>query len=82
VTIASAAFSGAITAVGIKALYGAAMMHAGATVFAHLPHGSFFHATGGAVGMDFEARLKVLPYETATGFVLALSSTIIYGWLA
>jgi len=81
VTVAAATFSVAITAIGIKALYGAAMMHCGATVLDHLPHGSFFHATAGAAGMGIQARLKLLPYETATGFVLALTSTIIYGWL-
>ncbi len=78
-TVASATFGAAITAAGIKALYGAAMVHAGATVLDHLPHGSFFHATAGCTSTRLEERFKLLPYETAVGFTLALASTIIYG---
>jgi GntP family gluconate:H+ symporter len=78
-TVASATFGAAITAAGIKALYGAAMVHAGATVLDHLPHGSFFHATAGCTNTRLEERFKLLPYETAVGFTLALVSTIIYG---
>jgi len=78
-TVASATFAAAITAAGIKALYGAAMVHAGATVFDHLPHGSFFHATAGSTSTAIEERFKLIPYETAVGFVLALVSTVIYG---
>lgn len=78
-TVASATFGAAIMAAGIKALYGAAMVHAGATVLDHLPHGSFFHATAGCTSTKLEERFKLLPYETAVGFTLALVSTIIYG---
>ncbi|MEG0253065.1 MAG: SLC13 family permease, partial [Muribaculaceae bacterium] len=46
-TLASASFADTILAVGISAAWGAAMVNAGATVLDHLPHGSFFHATGG-----------------------------------
>jgi GntP family gluconate:H+ symporter len=55
------------------------MLHAGATVLDHLPHGSFFHATAGATSTKFNDRLKLVPYESAVGFVLAATSTIIYG---
>ncbi|MGB6129547.1 MAG: SLC13 family permease [Psychrilyobacter sp.] len=77
--VASAAFSKIILASGVNALYGAAMLHAGATVLDHLPHGSFFHATAGSTGTGLKERLKLIPYESAVGFTLALVSTIIYG---
>ncbi|EIG2733913.1 GntP family permease, partial [Escherichia coli] len=64
---------------GVSALAGCAMIHAGATVLDHLPHGSFFHATGGSVGMLIHERLKLLPYETLVGFVVALISTLMFG---
>lgn len=77
-TIASATFSGAILAAGVSAVWGAAMVNSGATVLDHLPHGSFFHSTGGASNMNLEERLKLIPYESAIGFVLALSSFLTY----
>lgn len=51
-TIASASFAQAILAAGVTAVWGAAMTNAGATTLDHLPHGSFFHATGGSMGLD------------------------------
>jgi len=77
-TIASASFSGAITAAGVSAVWGAAMVNSGATVLDHLPHGSFFHATAGSVGMDMKERLKLIPYESLIGLILALGTTAIY----
>ena len=55
------------------------MIHSGATVLDHLPHGSFFHATGGSVFMDIKDRLKIIPYESLIGLVLTIVSTIIFG---
>ena len=46
------------------------MTNAGATVLDHLPHGSFFHATGGSIGMDLKERLRLIPYESLIGLVL------------
>ena len=43
-TIASASFADAIIAAGVAAVWGAAMVNAGATILDHLPHGSFFHS--------------------------------------
>ncbi|WP_455538942.1 GntP family permease [Terrisporobacter sp.] len=80
-TIASATFAPAIIAVGISPLAGAAMVHAGATVLDSLPHGSFFHATGGAVNMKINERLKLIPYEAAIGLTITIVSTIIWGIL-
>ena len=72
-TIASQTFSGTLVSAGVPALASAAMIHAGATIIDSLPHGSFFHATGGAVGMSVKDRLKLIPYEAAVG----LTSTIV-----
>lgn len=77
--VASQVFGGTILQMGVSALAGAAMVHAGATVLDHLPHGSFFHATGGSVHMDMKERLKMIPYETLIGFVMAVISTLIFG---
>ena len=52
------------------------MTNAGATVIDHLPHGSFFHATGGSIGMDLKERLKLIPYESLVGLVLVTTSVI------
>ena len=57
-TIASASFADAIVAAGVTAIWGAAMVNAGATVLDHLPHGSFFHATGGSMGMTVNMMLR------------------------
>lgn len=76
-TIASASFAETIIAAGISGVWGAAMVNSGATVFDHLPHGSFFHATGGVVELDFAQRLKLIPYESLIGFVLAAGTTVV-----
>ena len=77
--VASNVFSATLLELGVSALAGAAMIHAGATVFDHMPHGSFFHATGGSVNMDIRERLKLIPYETAIGFIMTVISTLIFG---
>lgn len=77
-TIASASFGQAIMAAGVAAVWGAAMVNSGATVLDHLPHGSFFHATGGSMGMSVNQRLKLIPYETLVGFILAMGTTLTY----
>ena len=77
-TIASASFAQTVLGSGVSAVWGAAMTNAGATVLDHLPHGSFFHATGGSIGMDVKERLRLIPYETAVGLVLATASVCVY----
>lgn len=77
-TIASASFGEAILAAGVTAAWGAAMTNAGATTLDHLPHGSFFHATGGSMGFSVSERLKLIPYETLVGFILTLGSIAMY----
>ncbi|WGE45725.1 GntP family permease [Actinobacillus equuli] len=77
--VASNVFSATLIELGVSALAGAAMIHAGATVFDHMPHGSFFHATGGSVNMDMKERLKLIPYETAVGLIMTIVSTLVFG---
>ncbi|GAL32585.1 D-glycerate transporter [Vibrio maritimus] len=77
--VASSVFSSTILELGVPALAGAAMIHSGATVLDHMPHGSFFHATGGAVHMDIRERLKLIPYESAVGLMIAFVSVMIFG---
>ena len=77
--VATSVFGGTILELGVPALGTAAMIHSGATVLDHLPHGSFFHATGGSVNMSMSERLKLIPYESLIGLTMAIVSTIIFG---
>lgn len=77
--VASNVFSSTLLELGVSSLAGAAMIHAGATVFDHMPHGSFFHATGGSVNMDIKERLKLIPYESVVGLMMTIVSTLIFG---
>ena len=76
-TIASASFSDAILASGISPVSGAAIVNASATVLDHLPHGTFFHATGGCVEMDIARRMKLIPYESLVGLALTAASLLV-----
>lgn len=77
-TIASSTFASTITQV-VTPLAGAAMLHAGTIVLDTLPHGSFFHASAGSVGMSVSGRMKLLPIDLIIGLTITLASTIIYG---
>ena len=78
VTIASQTFSGTLVQAGVPALSAAAMLHAGGPIFDALPHGSFFHATAGAVGMGVKDRLKLFPYGTLVGATSTVVSVLVY----
>ena len=78
VTIAAQTFSGALAEAGVPALSAAAMLHAGGTIFDALPHGSFFHATAGSVGMGVKDRLRLFPYGTLVGATTTVTSIIVY----
>lgn len=81
-TISSASFSQTVLAAGVSSTWAASMTNAGATVLDHLPHGSFFHATGGSVGMSIKVRMRLIPYESLVGLlltILSLSSYLIIG---
>ena len=77
--VASKVFGPSMISLGVKPLNAAAMIHSGATVLDHLPHGSFFHATGGAVNMEIKDRLSLIPFESLIGLVLTVVSTILFG---
>ena len=77
--VASKVFGPSIVSLGVQPLSAAAMIHSGATVLDHLPHGSFFHATGGSVNMEMKDRLLLIPFETTVGLVLTAVSTILFG---
>lgn len=77
-TIASASFAPAILSSGIPAVWGAALVNVGSTVLDHLPHGSFFHATGGAIELNIKENLKMIPYATAVGLTLTTLSVLTY----
>jgi gluconate:H+ symporter, GntP family len=77
--VAGNVFAPTILELGIHALAGAAMVHAGATVLDHMPHGTFFHITRASVGMAMKERFKLLPYETLIGVVIVVISTLIFG---
>ena len=78
VTIAAQTFSATLLQVGVPAVSAAAMLHAGGTIFDALPHGSFFHATAGAVGMSVKDRLKLFPLGTLVGATTTLTSVLVY----
>jgi GntP family gluconate:H+ symporter len=77
-TIASASFAQTVLGAGVAAVWGASMTNAGATVLDHLPHGSFFHATGGSVGMQIKERMRLIPFETLIGLLLTIFSVGLY----
>ena len=78
VTIAGQTFAVTLLQAGIPAVSAAAMLHAGGTIFDALPHGSFFHATAGAVGMSVKDRLKLFPFGTLVGATTTLTSVLGY----
>ncbi len=77
-TIASQTFAPTLLEQGVPALASAAMIHAGATVVDSLPHGSFFHATGGSVNMSIGDRMKLIPFEACVGLTSTIVSVLLY----
>ena len=77
-TIASQTFAGTLIASGVPALSAGAMIHAGATVVDSLPHGSFFHATGGSVNLTIKDRMKLIPFEACVGLTATLGSVLMF----
>ena len=77
-TIASQTFAQTLLNAGIPAISAGAMIHAGSTVIDSLPHGSFFHATGGSVGMNIKERMKLIPFEACIGLASTIVAVIIY----
>lgn len=79
--VAGGAFAQTIIDIGVSALAGAAMIHAGAIVLDHMPHGTYFHITRSSVNMNMSERFKLIPYETLIGILIAAASTILFGIL-
>lgn len=77
-TVAAQTFSKVLISSGIPAVSAGAMIHAGATVIDSLPHGSFFHATGGAVNMQIPDRMKLIVYEALVGLTSTIVAVIVY----
>ena len=77
-TIASQTFAQTLLNAGIPAISAGAMIHAGATVIDSLPHGFFFHATGGSVGMNIKERMKLIPFEACIGLTSTIVAVIVY----
>ena len=77
-TIASQTFGATLLGQGVAAVSAGAMVHAGATVLDSLPHGSFFHATGGSVNMNINDRMKLIPYEACIGLTSTVLAIIWY----
>ena len=78
VTIAAQTFSATLLQAGVPAVSAAAMLHAGGTILDALPHGSFFHATAGAVGMSVKDRLKIFPLGALVGATTTVTSVLVY----
>lgn len=77
--VAAGTFGKAILSSGIEPLSAAVMVHTGATVMDHLPHGNFFHVSGESVKMSINERMKLIPYESLIGATMCIIATIIYG---
>lgn len=77
-TIASQTFAPTLLAQAVPALSAAAMIHAGSTVIDSLPHGSFFHATGGSVSMSIKDRMRLIPFEACIGLTSTVVAVIVY----
>lgn len=78
-TVASEVFGRTLTDGGLSPVAGASMIHTGATVLDHLPHGSFFHATAGSVHMEFKERLALVAFESIIGLSMTVTSLILFG---
>lgn len=75
---AATVFGPTLLEMGVGAVAAAAMINAAATVFDHMPHGSFFHSTSGSVNMKFNEALSMIGYASIVGATLALSSILLY----
>lgn len=79
--VAAGSFGDAILSMGTAPLSAAIMVHAGAVVIDHLPHGNFFLVTADSVKMNIKDRMKLIPYETLVGASMAIIATIVYGFV-
>ena len=80
VILATGSFSKAILGFGVSPLGAAAMVHTGATVIDHLPHGNYFHVTANAMHMEIKERSRSIIYETLVGLSMTIVATLMYGF--
>lgn len=81
VILASGSFSKAILDIGVAPLAGSVMVHSGATVLDHLPHGTYFHVTGDSMSLNIKERFSIVGHEMLVGLVMTIVATILYGFL-
>ncbi len=80
VILATGSFSKAILDFGVSPVAAAAMVHTGATVIDHLPHGNYFHVTANAMHMEIKERSRAIFYETIVGLSMTIIATVMYGF--
>lgn len=79
--LATSTFGQAILNMGVSPLSAAIMVHLGAVVIDHLPHGNFFLVSAQSAKMNIGERMKLIPYECLVGGSMCVVGTIIYGFL-
>ncbi|EPC76321.1 gluconate symporter [Lacticaseibacillus paracasei subsp. paracasei Lpp41] len=80
VILATGSFSKAILGFGVSPLAAAVMVHTGATVIDHLPHGNYFHVTANAMHMEIKERSRSIVYESMVGLSMTIVATVMYGF--
>lgn len=80
VILASGSFGSSILDMGVAPVSAAVMVHTGATVIDHLPHGTYFHVTRDAMRITMKERMQIVGYETLVGLTMTIVATIIYGF--
>ncbi|ERL63736.1 putative transporter [Schleiferilactobacillus shenzhenensis LY-73] len=81
VILATGSFGKAILGFGVTPIAAAAMVHTGAVVIDHLPHGNYFHVTANAMHMDISERSHAILYESLVGLTATVVATVMYGFL-
>lgn len=81
VILATGSFGDAIINTGVAPLAAAVMVHSGATVIDHLPHGTYFHVSRNAMGMTMKDRIKVGLFESMVGLTMTIVAVIMYGFI-
>lgn len=81
VILATGSFGKAILGFGVTPIAAAAMVHTGAIVIDHLPHGNYFHVTANAMHMDISERSHAILYESLVGLTATVVATVMYGFL-
>jgi GntP family gluconate:H+ symporter len=77
--VTSQVFAAPLLSMGVPALAAAAMINASSTVIDHMPHGPFFHASGGSVAASITEQLKLIPFQSLVGLTITAVSTILFG---